>query len=261
MTIDVTSRTARTRQVRAGMELALGSVARPNPLVIAWRWRYELGGALGLAIAIYTLTSAVGPWWALTVIALAGGSLSAWPTARRQAVVRAWCIITPHRVRTGCAQAWIHSRQGKIPIVLFTTAQPFGERVYLWLRAGVGAEDLIAVRPLLAAACWADDVYIARHDRYAHVIVLDVIRRSSARPPGGDLLEIEPPSWPEAGIASRELAGSPPHCGPPQAYRRDHAWQRTIGRLSACGTHGRRRHQPLAGPVPLPHDSEAAGPS
>jgi hypothetical protein len=224
MTINGASRTVQTRQVRRGMELALGSVARPNPLVIAWRWRYELDGALGLAVAVYALTSAVGPWWALAVIAAAAGSLAAWPTARRQTVVRAWCIITPHRVRTGCAQAWIHSRQGKIPTVLLTTAQPFGERVYLWLRAGVGAEDLIAVRPLLAAACWADDVKIARNDRYAHLVVLDVIRRSFARPAGGDLLEIEqPPRWPQAGIARRKLVESPYQRGVPAGRGRDHA--------------------------------------
>jgi hypothetical protein len=218
MTINAASRRVQMRQVRAGMELALGSVARPNPLVIAWRWRYELGGASGLAIAAYALTSAVGPWWALAVIAAAAGSLASWPATRRQAVVRVWCIITPHRVRTGCAQAWIHSRQGKIPVVLLTTAQPFGERVYLWLRAGVGASDLLAVRPLLAAACWADDVAIARNDRYAHLVMLDVIRRSFTRPAGGDLLEIDqPPRWPQAGIARRELATSAHQRGSPHA--------------------------------------------
>jgi hypothetical protein len=249
MTINVASRTVQTRQVRAGMELALGSVARPNPLVIAWRWRYELGGALGLAIAAYALTSAVGPWWALAVAA-AAGSLAAWPTIRRQAAVRAWCIITPHRVRTGCAQAWIHSRQGKIPIVLLTTAQPFGERVYLWLRAGVGAADLIAVRPLLTAACWADDVNIARNDRYAHLVVLDVIRRSFTHPAGGDLLAIEqPPQWPRAGITRRELAASACQRGSPRALGRDHAGiERSADLQPAARSQCRRWHQRLAVP-------------
>jgi hypothetical protein len=205
MTTGTASHTYRTRQARATLELALGSVAKPNPLVIVWRWRYELGLALRLAITLLALTSVVGPWWSLAVIVAWSGFLAAWPTARRQLAVRAWCIITPHRVRTGCAQAWIHSRRGKIPVVLFTTARPFGERVYLWLRAGVGVEDLIAVRPLLAAACWADDIRVARHERFAHVIILDVMRR---RPPPAedDWPETTPPpSWPYAGISRREL--------------------------------------------------------
>ena len=54
------------------------------------------------------------------------GAALAWPPARRHLIARAWCVITPHRVRVGCAQAWIHSRRGKIPIVLLTTRQPLG---------------------------------------------------------------------------------------------------------------------------------------
>ena len=91
------------------------------------------------------------------------------------------------RLRVGCAQAWIHSRDGKVPAVLLTWRQPFGERVYLWCRAGTSAEDLSSARGLLAAACWADDVRIARHPRYAHLVSVNVIRRqtSPGRPAAG----------------------------------------------------------------------------
>jgi hypothetical protein len=204
MTPNSLSRGENTRQIRAGLELALGTVARPNPLVIVWRWRYELGLALFLAFALFALASAVGLWWGLAAIGTAGGLIAAWPVARRHVMVHAWCIITPHRVRTGCAQAWIHSRRGKIPVVLYTTAEPFGERVYLWLRAGVSVEQLIAARPLLTTACWATDVHVARHERYAHLVVLDVIRRPSAHPAEYDWPDItEPPPWPQAGILDR----------------------------------------------------------
>jgi hypothetical protein len=64
-------------------------------------------------------------------------------------------------------------------VILLTTREPFGERVYLWCRAGITAGDLSASRELLAAACWADDVLVWRGDRYAHLVCLDVIRRSS----------------------------------------------------------------------------------
>jgi len=101
-------------------------------------------------------------------------------------------------------QAWIHSRGGKIPIVLITTTESFGERVYVWLRAGVSMEHLAGARALLAAACWADDVYVARHERFAHITVLDVIRRPSTGPAEHDWPDItEPPSWPQAGSMHR----------------------------------------------------------
>jgi hypothetical protein len=207
MTTNSGPRAYSTRRTRAGLELALGSVARPNPLVIVWRWRYELGLALFLAIVVLALTSAVGLWWGLATISIVSGLTAAWPAARRQIAVRAWCIITPHRVRTGCAQAWIHSRRGKIPVVVFTTAEPFGERVYLWLRAGVGAEDLMAARQLLAAACWANDVNVAPHERYAHLVALDVIRRPSTHPAEDEWLDLaEPPSWPHGSTPRQKLA-------------------------------------------------------
>jgi hypothetical protein len=205
MTANSPPRAQNVRHVRAGLELALGSVARPNPFVIVWRWRYELGLALFLAFAMFAPASAIGVWWGVAAIGTAGSLIAAWPAARRHVMVHAWRIITPHRVRTGCAQAWIHSRRGKIPVVLLTTTRPFGEQVYLWLRAGVSMEDLIAARPLLTAACWATDVHVARHERFAHLVVLDVIRRPSAHPDEYDGPDAtEPPSWSQPGTLYRD---------------------------------------------------------
>ena len=165
-----------TRRARAGLEYAIGRVARANALVVAWRWRHELAAAAGLAAMWAILGTAVAAALTAglaTVLALTAGSVR----GRRFLAARWWCIVTPHRVRTGCAQAWIHSRYGKIPIVVLTRHQPFGERVYLWCRAGTSAEDFRSARNELAAACWAQDVQVHRHAHYAHVVALDVIRR------------------------------------------------------------------------------------
>ena len=167
-----------TRQARAGFEYAMGTVARANVLVAAWRWRHELAAAAGLAAMWAMLGATVGAVLTAglaTALALAAGTAR----GRRFLVARWWCIVTPHRVRTGCAQAWIHSRYGKIPVVLLTRHQTFGERVYLWCRAGTSAEDFRLARNALAAACWAKDVQVHRHAHYAHVVALDVIRRQS----------------------------------------------------------------------------------
>jgi hypothetical protein len=164
------------RQARAGLHFALGSVARPNPVVAAWRWRYELAAAAALVAVWLVLGTAA-------VAALTGGvaavvlvTAASGPRGRRYLMARAWVIVTPHRVRAGCAQAWIHSRNGKIPAVLLTVRRPFGERVYLWCRAGTSADHLSSARELLASACWADDVRVFRSPRHAHIVTLDVIR-------------------------------------------------------------------------------------
>jgi hypothetical protein len=169
-------RPASTRQARAGLEYAIGRVARANPIVAAWRWRYELAAVTGLAVAWLALDTAVVVW--LTAgLAVALAITACFPSGRRFLSARTWCVVTPHRVRAGCAQAWIHSRYGKLPIVVLTRRQPFGERVYLWCRAGTSAADFSSARKLLAAACWAQDVQVSQHARYAHLVALDVIRR------------------------------------------------------------------------------------
>jgi hypothetical protein len=170
------SRLTRTREARAVLEYAIGTVSRPNPVVAAWHWRYELAAAATLAAVWMALDTA-------TAAAFTGGLAAAlaltacFPQGRRFLSGRTWCIVTAHRVRTGCAHAWIHTRSGKLPFILWTRSRPSGERVYLWCRAGTSAADFSSARRLLAAACMAKDIEVSRHTRYAHLIALDVIRR------------------------------------------------------------------------------------
>lgn len=171
-----------TRQALAGREFAIGRGARPTPLAVAWRWRYEAPLALAIATGIYLLVDAVGWLGTCVVIGATATLISLVPVLRARAIAFAWWIVTPHRVRRGMAQAWIHSRDGKIPIVLRTTRQRFGERVYVWCRAGTSAEDFLWGSHLIAAACWAHEVRVYRSVRYSHVVVLDIIRRDANRP-------------------------------------------------------------------------------
>lgn len=172
-----------TRQALAGLHYALGTVPPANPLVFGWRWRYELLGA-GLPAALLLLGGVTVMMSVLAAIAVLAGGALLWAPARGYLIARAWCIITPHRVRAGCVQAWIHSRRGKIPVILLTTRQPFGERVHLWCRAGTSALDFASAVPLLTAACWARDVRVTGNQRFAQFITLDVIRREPWDPPG-----------------------------------------------------------------------------
>jgi hypothetical protein len=164
------------RQTRTGLEYALGTVARANLIVAAWRWRYELATATALAAPWITLPAV--PAAGLTAGLAAALVLTAtFPQGRRLLAARLWCIVTPHRIRSACAHAWIQSRYGKLPVILLTRSQPLGERVYLWCRAGISAADFSPARELLTAACMATDLQVSRHSRYAHLVALDVIRR------------------------------------------------------------------------------------
>jgi hypothetical protein len=194
-------RRARARQTRAGLEYALGTVARANLIVVTWRYRYELTAAAGLA----------APWIALNTAAaatlMAGLAAALTVTAcsrrgRRLLAARLWCIVTPHRIRSACAHAWIHSRYGKLPVILVTRRQPLGERVYLWCRAGISAADFSSARQLLTAACMATDVQVSRHSRYAHLVALDVIR---CKPPAS-----AGPPWYDTGTPDGTLATPAP---------------------------------------------------
>jgi hypothetical protein len=199
-----------TRQAQASLHYAVGTVARANPLVAAWRWRYELAGIVGLGAGWIVLGWAAGAALTAGLAAVLISMVVGWPQGRRFLIARTWCIATPHRVRVGCAQAWIHSRSGKIPAVLLTRCQPFGERVFLWCRAGTSADDLSSARGLLAAACWAHDVQVTCDRRYAHLVILDVVRRGQ---PGTPHIPARP-AWPMPpgtfaggpGLSASELA-------------------------------------------------------
>ena len=204
--------------VMASVETALSSVARPGIFGLIWNWRYESGLSAGLAAVALASGYALGAAW-LIAMAAAGLVLLtaglAWPPSRQRLVARAWCVITPHRVRTGCRHAWVQTRDGRLPVILYTTPAAFGERVTLWCRAGITHGDLDGARDILRAACWARDVRVTGSARYAHVVVLEVIRHLPATPPGQGGT-----GWPylnrDGGDPEEEpaLAGGPGHHGP-----------------------------------------------
>jgi hypothetical protein len=171
----------RHRDTRVPTDLRrLISVAAPNPLVLAWRWRYEIALAAGLSAGFAAATSSVGAVPTIVGMIVIASTILCWPYARRFAVDRAWCIITPHRVRAGCTQGLIYSSRGKIPIILWTSHQAFGERVVLWCRAGTSVDDFVSAHAVLTAACWAQDIAVYFDIDHTQLVTLDVIRRPPA---------------------------------------------------------------------------------
>jgi hypothetical protein len=164
----------------SSLETAVRQVRRPGLVEFTWNWRWEIGLLAVLAVPAGLVISAFG---LIGLIVTAGAGLAVsiatlllWPPARQWCRARAWCLITPHRVRAGCVNAWVQTRSGKLPFIVSTTPTPYGEQVRLWLRAGLTAADLRAARDVLAAACWAEEVRVEPSANHAHLVTLQVIR-------------------------------------------------------------------------------------
>jgi hypothetical protein len=160
----------------ADLEGVLRPALRATVLGYAWWWRYEIGIMLGLGIILYLLASAVGIGQAVLGVALTALVLGAWPASQQVLAAAAWRIITPHRLRVGFVHARIHSRTGRLPTILRTTQQPFGERVLVWCPAGTSVADFRSARRVLAAACWAAHITVTSDDQHAQLATIDVIR-------------------------------------------------------------------------------------
>ena len=198
------------------IEQLLTPLARPSATVIIYRWRHETSITLAIVAGLATSISWLGVGLTLAVLgALAGltvlASLSR--EVRQFAAARAWCVITPHRVRTCFAQAWIQNRAGQVPAFIRATAQPFGERVLVWCRAGTSYADIESACELLASACWAVDVDVSRSSRFAQIVYVDVIRRprwhgvSRTEPGPAPADQDAPPPWIDEGPDRRRLYG------------------------------------------------------
>lgn len=180
--------------VMSSIESAVREVRRPGPIESCWNWRWELGIlaiTAGLSAAVAASVGVTGLAVAAGAGLVAAGALLRWPPARTRIIARAWCVITPHRVRVGCVNSWVQTRSGRLPIVISTTPTEYGERVQLWCRAGVTAADLFAARHVLAAACWASEVRVIPSLRYSHLVTLEVIRHQHP-----ERTELTPRGWP-----------------------------------------------------------------
>jgi hypothetical protein len=168
-------RRGRPGELLSEIQHGLRPVAPPSIPVLLWRWRWEIAIFLGIPGGMALLIHGIGLPRTLAATGLAIAPL-AWPQARHWTIDHLRCIVIAHRVRTGCAQAWIQTRSGKLPVLLCTTPRPYGERVYIWCRAGICRTDFVAAREILRSACWAKDVRISSHPRYSHIVILDIIR-------------------------------------------------------------------------------------
>ena len=104
------------------------------------------------------------------------------PHTRRLVARRAWCIVSRHRIQRVCYETRLHTRSGRLPLVLRITPTEVGERALIWCRAGICAADFEAHAAEIAAACYASQARIEGHKRWAQLIQLDIVRRDTLAP-------------------------------------------------------------------------------
>ena len=110
-----------------------------------WRFRTE-------ALA---LTAAIATAWELTLamtahrgrsssLAASTAVIGVLPWTRRLVIRRAWCVLSRHRIQRVCYETRMHTRSGRLPLVLRIHPTEVGERALIWCRAGICAEDFEA---------------------------------------------------------------------------------------------------------------------
>ena len=165
------------------------------------------------------------------------------PHSRRFITRRFWCVLARHRLQRLCYEARLHTRAGRLPLILWTRPTQVGERTWLLCRAGISAEDFEDRIGELAAACYARDARVTRNRRWSHLVTIDIIRR--------DTLAASQHHHLPAGAADRALP-APPRPGPRRRSPRGRARPGRITPIGGPPAHAR-------GTAPTPETASEGG--
>ena len=147
-----------------------------------FRFRTELATLTATAAGGWELVKAITLTWAVVTLTITATVVTVLPWTRRFAVRRAWCVLSRHRIQRVCYETRMHTRSGRLPLVLRITPTQVGERALIWCRAGICAEDFEAHAAEIAAACLARQARIEGSKRWAQLVQLDIVRRDTLAP-------------------------------------------------------------------------------
>jgi hypothetical protein len=144
-----------------------------------FRFRAELATLTVTAIGGWELAKAMTVLWAVAILITVVIVVTVLPWTRRFALRRAWCVLSRHRIQRACFETRMHTRSGRLPLVLRIHPTRVGERALIWCRAGICATDFEAHTPEIAAACYARQARVKGHKRWAQLLYLDIVRRDT----------------------------------------------------------------------------------
>ena len=156
----------------------MGTVHRSAAGVL-WRFRTELAGLAVTGTATWQLAVAIGVALALAILAFVAGAVFILPPARRFVIRRVWCIHSRHRLQRVFFETRMHTRSGRLSLVLRIHPTEVGEKALIWCRAGICFEDFEAHTGEIAAACYAREARIERSKRWAQLVHVNIVRRDT----------------------------------------------------------------------------------
>jgi hypothetical protein len=146
---------------------------------VLWRFRTEVttlalvgGGYAALAYRVHLILAALALGGLILLLAVL-------PWTRRFFTRRAWCVLTRHRIQRTCYETRMHTRSGRLPLVLRIHPTEVGVRAVVWCRAGICFEDFEAHTGELAAACYAREARIERSKRWAQLVTVNIVRHDT----------------------------------------------------------------------------------
>src|SRR6266536_5956703 len=146
---------------------------------VIWRFRNEVMVLVTGTAGVWDLAKAVTPAWLTVILIMTGTAVTVVPQARRFITRRAWCVLSRHRIQKVCFETRMHTRSGRLPLVLRIHPTKVGERALIWCRAGICAADFEAHTPEIAAACYARQARVEGNRRWAQLVQLDIVRRDT----------------------------------------------------------------------------------
>jgi hypothetical protein len=146
---------------------------------VLWRFRTEVMVLMTGTAGVWELAKAVTTAWLMVIFILMGTAVTVVPQARRFITRRAWCVLSRHRIQKVCFETRMHTRSGRLPLVLRIHPTQVGERALIWCRAGICAADFEAHTPEIAAACYARQARVEGSKRWAQLLYLDIVRRDT----------------------------------------------------------------------------------
>ena len=144
-----------------------------------FRFRTELATLTATAAGGWELAKAITLTWAVVTLTITATVVTVLPWTRRFIVRRAWCVLSRHRIQKVCYETRMHTRSGRLPLVLRIRPTRVGERALIWCRAGICAADFEAHVPEIAAACYARQARVEGNKRWAQLLYLDIVRRDT----------------------------------------------------------------------------------
>jgi len=149
---------------------------------VLWRWRTELALAASAAACAVWLSRYLTPAGIAVVLLVAVTVVMALPWTSRSLLARAWCVVSRHRLQRLFFETRMHTRSGRLPLILRIHPTKVGERAHIWCRAGICLEDFEAHIGEIRAACYARDARVARNTRWAQLVTIDIIRHDLLAP-------------------------------------------------------------------------------